>query len=1791
MGTINRQPNRYDVSAVYTHPDAKVDIVLVHGLNGEPKRTWAAKDNGVYWPADLLPPSLKGRHANILVYGYNADVYSNRKDKSPSDNFIHVHAQTLVAKLSIYRRSEETTRNPIIWVAHSLGGILVKRALLYSNDLQNRDQEPLRSIYVSTYGILFLGTPHTGSNLAVWGTVLQAMSDAVVPKGIFETESVLLRTLKKDNETLQAINNHFLDIYQRFRIHMVHENFKTPIKGHKILVVDANSAGPQLPGVTYYGIDATHSGMCKYDSADAPGYRIVSTTLRDWVAEAAPFVEMRWKVEEEDRRMKTVNQMHEMGMPYMPTSPSGSSQAQQLELDVRRDTNTTPSLADPTHAPAILGGPETTPQALGPVLHDGTHAGLPHRPSSGLHDHIFIHPEPFRPNFHNVGRQQEMKMLHKMLMDKGRRDMGTSAVLIQCLPGGGKTHLAQQYVFKHKADYPHGVFWIQAKSVHEMEYWFWSIAKERVIPGSLQNAAGMTKNQLQNPDQVVEMVREWFQTFDGWLIVFDGIRFDTPDIKRFIPDRRETAIIYTSTDGTASGDNSFDSPQVIELPLLSAQEAQELLLTEMNKPKPWSRDDLERALELVRLMDRLPLMIHVAAQQLKATREPLSKYLRSFPSRQKAGSLSAYRAVYDQLDSRGDQNAALNLMFILVFFDSHIPVEMVALGLHALDKRTPWRTRDARDSKSSLTNTLKVLIMFALVDRVESDDISPASSRSSRQDFDRNAEYLDILRVHSVVQAFFIEMLMEKKAHLFWLERAATVFCRAFDDADGRIHNDPKVGLPDDYRRLQIHGRKLLAHVNRRLERKPTPDEVQCLTSLHAKLKERCDLCSDPIKQLSREVAAHIVAGSNEVSRSSVFERSDSRSEDDSMSGSGSHHSIWENGGGAWTPDPDGSIGAGRGAAGRGDDDSGYHESPTEMHHPSGSYFHYEDIDPVHFHVPYLPPSGPTPYPQGTEGGILMPGPASYDGDDDGDTEVPPVPSPRMPPPSVNPEPPNSPPWHTVPGRKISTKSHRTVKKNESRRYHDTLGALRSENDPRNTMSLKRQTFQGGPRGTMTFSRQTAKGIIGSDASVAQQEKRNQRAVVPPATSSPRGANVILATLNRLKDAARPPPFPPLAIPSTDVALEVVAQVQDGAQAAAPGSARTARLGMKVRPKSWASVAAGTSSRGAGLEHQDETGGPTGEFFTDYLPSESQGASPSSWTEKTQNVLLRLRDQFRARASSSGSNPASAGSGGGDNEGREKNTPSPTPKPRKAAAQAPGPQEGPSRESSGTPASLNANGSPHQSPQRHHSPAFLGRRSAQASPGQATSGFRPPPPPPPPGSPPNEFAGGQDAPYNGCPHFQSLPGAGPPVQRWESDLQHPFRKGLGYIDSTELLGSFPDGEEEYHENGHANINVTRSMPSMRDGESGLEAEGAHGDGYYYPRHNPASPGQRERQGLQGYRQSPYRINVHPPDMTYSPSPPDGYSSLPMSRNPSGGSQQQQPADQARQYGHHNNNNSGHLTGLGLRIGSVQGMPGYATGSHSSPTNSPSSAAAAAWPSSHHQRHPSYPGDAAFSRPVPYPVQFTTGGGGPYQTTPPMSVAGGGGGGEANTPSDTRTEPSPRASHNFFDVQTAGYQRHGEQNQHQHQQQQPYSRSSHRRRAGSGGTAFAATPAAARLGRGGGGGGGAGSRSSSRGSGGGGRSPSQSPGPPPLTFGAPPGSSPDLALLQQQQQQAFQHQRTPPPQQQQQQQGDGAVSMARSGSSPGLRLDDGRFVKFGEHSIDIRASRERLRQAREAAGER
>lgn len=232
QGSENRSTTRYNTTAVYTHPEAKVDIVLVHGLSGSPDKTWTAK-NGIFWPSDLLPVALKNEKANILVYGYNADVCSKATARNISNNYVHQQAETLAESVINRRKREGSFGNPIIWVCHGLGGILVKQVLLRSADLDEPHVQDQRSIFICTYGLVFLGTPHTGSDATTWDFVLQAMSDAIAPKRFFSSEPVLLKTLKKDHEVLTNINSRFWKIHGRFEILMVHENQSSDIKGSK----------------------------------------------------------------------------------------------------------------------------------------------------------------------------------------------------------------------------------------------------------------------------------------------------------------------------------------------------------------------------------------------------------------------------------------------------------------------------------------------------------------------------------------------------------------------------------------------------------------------------------------------------------------------------------------------------------------------------------------------------------------------------------------------------------------------------------------------------------------------------------------------------------------------------------------------------------------------------------------------------------------------------------------------------------------------------------------------------------------------------------------------------------------------------------------------------------------------------------------------------------------------------------------------------------------------------------------------------------------------------------------------------------------------------------------------------------------------------------------------------------------------------------------------------------------------------------------------------------------------
>jgi hypothetical protein len=97
-------------------------IIAVHGLGGNWLKTWRA-DDGAIWLRDRLPQLLgeKNIQARVLSYGYDADfIFTN------TINDIEIVARDLLDQVHSIRTTDEQKKAPIIFVAHSLGGLVVK---------------------------------------------------------------------------------------------------------------------------------------------------------------------------------------------------------------------------------------------------------------------------------------------------------------------------------------------------------------------------------------------------------------------------------------------------------------------------------------------------------------------------------------------------------------------------------------------------------------------------------------------------------------------------------------------------------------------------------------------------------------------------------------------------------------------------------------------------------------------------------------------------------------------------------------------------------------------------------------------------------------------------------------------------------------------------------------------------------------------------------------------------------------------------------------------------------------------------------------------------------------------------------------------------------------------------------------------------------------------------------------------------------------------------------------------------------------------------------------------------------------------------------------------------------------------------------------------------------------------------------------------------------------------------------------------------------------------------------
>ncbi|KAF8523906.1 hypothetical protein BU17DRAFT_85349 [Hysterangium stoloniferum] len=273
-GTYNNPGFGIKVLVPGTSPS--IDIVAIHGFDGHREKSWTA-DNGKLWLRDFLPQTIPT--ARILSYGY--DAYTKRS----SEQTLYGRAQDFLARLSMLRETGETKDRPIIFIAHSLGGIILKSALIQANAANEGHLLPHKWIYLSTYGIIFLGTPHQGTDI-----VSKLVSLCSQPNNI------LLKHLTAHSELLQQQISDFNPITARFDMKFFYETLSTTLPRHMsaIIVPRESAILPGAVNIEPISMHKDHTGMSKFQSVDDGDYESVLYIVQDMVKKAPVAVQAKW---------------------------------------------------------------------------------------------------------------------------------------------------------------------------------------------------------------------------------------------------------------------------------------------------------------------------------------------------------------------------------------------------------------------------------------------------------------------------------------------------------------------------------------------------------------------------------------------------------------------------------------------------------------------------------------------------------------------------------------------------------------------------------------------------------------------------------------------------------------------------------------------------------------------------------------------------------------------------------------------------------------------------------------------------------------------------------------------------------------------------------------------------------------------------------------------------------------------------------------------------------------------------------------------------------------------------------------------------------------------------------------------------------------------------------------------------------------------------------------------------------------------------------------------------------
>jgi protein SERAC1 len=235
--------------------DAIMDIVFVHGLSGDCFASWT-HENGEFWPRWL---TTDYQSINIYSAGYDSH-FTTKLLKGDGAGLIDVATMILDRLMS-----RKTKSKPLLFITHSLGGLVVKQMLRKSSESANSKR---RRVCGQTCGVVFIGTPHQGAQLASSLQRLFSIALSQQVRSLAYASSPLIDLSQWFSNWAPSVN---LPVWAYYEIDQY----------NGMLVVDQVTANPNVLGCDPVALRANHVDMVKLSDRGAHLYQSLISVIEE----------------------------------------------------------------------------------------------------------------------------------------------------------------------------------------------------------------------------------------------------------------------------------------------------------------------------------------------------------------------------------------------------------------------------------------------------------------------------------------------------------------------------------------------------------------------------------------------------------------------------------------------------------------------------------------------------------------------------------------------------------------------------------------------------------------------------------------------------------------------------------------------------------------------------------------------------------------------------------------------------------------------------------------------------------------------------------------------------------------------------------------------------------------------------------------------------------------------------------------------------------------------------------------------------------------------------------------------------------------------------------------------------------------------------------------------------------------------------------------------------------------------------------------------------------------------